>query len=81
MRKRGLKITTRGVSEGQRWQPRIHPRSHSTPFVPQGRATRRLRRSHKGYVHSRRYPSLTPRVVMGGRFASSPLKPSPGNVG
>ncbi len=40
---RGHAITTRGVSEGQRWQPGIHPRSHSTPFVLQGRATRRLR--------------------------------------
>ncbi len=38
----GPKIPTRGVSEGQRRQPRIHPRSHITPFVPQGGATRDL---------------------------------------
>ncbi len=77
-RKRGPKITTRGVSEGQRWQPRIQCKvsqhafrasgtCHPTPeFIPD-----------KGYVHSRRCPSFTPRVVMGGRFASSPLPRHP----
>ncbi len=41
-------ITTRGVSEGQRWQPGILPGARSTPFVPQGRAPRRLKHSRQG---------------------------------
>ncbi len=60
------KITTRGVSEGQRWQPGV-------PSKISQHALHASRTCHppseildKSDVHSRRNPSLTRRVVMGG---------------